>query len=240
MEPLNDPRLKIRRAEEHIDELRGAAQDFISRPHWSMTLEDDPQFPPSTYRFNVTEKPPLYIGTIVGDIVSNLRAALDHIIWQAALRHRKGRRPDRKTSFPIYDDAALYVEKSRGSLRHISRAARDVVESLQPYHRPDWPETYLLHVLNELVRVDKHQTIMPVIGAARIETNRGEIIRLPTLDDGDRVTFSVPKPLNHDLEIRVLTSIGVVVDGVPLGSPYFLQIHDFVRDEVLPRFAPFV
>jgi hypothetical protein len=46
--------------------------------------------------------PPLRLGVILGDMVHNLRSALDHLVWQAVLRN--GGRPNRSHQFPICDD----------------------------------------------------------------------------------------------------------------------------------------
>lgn len=127
-------------------------------------------------------------------------------------------------------------------MRDVRKDVRDLVESLQPYHRSTWPETWYLHVVNEVARIDKHRVVVPMFGRLRIETSKGQTFyREGLLRDGDRIGLVLPPGgLAEDLELTFWLTLGVIVGGHPVGAAGFLQIHDFIRDEVLPRFARLV
>lgn len=47
----------------------------------------------------VLHPPPLRLGVIVGDLVHNVRSALDHLVWQLVLANAQ--QPTRATQFPV-------------------------------------------------------------------------------------------------------------------------------------------
>jgi hypothetical protein len=47
-------------------------------------------------------QPPLRLGVLMGDIVHNIRCALDHLVWQLALTRTPT--PHSKPQFPILDN----------------------------------------------------------------------------------------------------------------------------------------
>ncbi len=56
-----------------------------------------------TYRMtNVGEFTP-YFSVVVGDVIHNLRSALDHLAWQLVILD--GGQPNDSTQFPIYESA---------------------------------------------------------------------------------------------------------------------------------------
>jgi hypothetical protein len=79
--PLDGARLKIVRAQKHLDSLK----DEISR-----YLDTHPYEFPTEHEGNVvaarpaivSEPPPLELGCIAGDCFSNLRKSLDYIAWE--------------------------------------------------------------------------------------------------------------------------------------------------------------
>ncbi len=99
---LDGPRLKLERADEHLDalhrELRVFADSHADRPTLDYAFD-------GTWHIVVAgplsdEPPPPHISLICGDAVHNMRCALDHMIWQLVLR--EGNRPNQFNAFPIY------------------------------------------------------------------------------------------------------------------------------------------
>lgn len=87
---LDGVRLKMARADEHLDALQNELAEFLSREPYSVfTVETDDG--DKVWRLRVNEDPPLRWSAILGDAVHNLRAALDLIAWE--LVRANGKRP---------------------------------------------------------------------------------------------------------------------------------------------------
>lgn len=125
------------------------------------------------------------VGLAVGDIVHNLRGALDHLMWQLATRHTGNniRRP-REVQFPICDTEVEY-RRSR-AWREIHPDHQATVEQFQPFRglagsTDTWSGPYIhqLSLLRNLSNVDKHRVINTVlVGASFSYTSSSPISAL--------------------------------------------------------------
>jgi len=110
---------------------------------------------------------PLVAALIAGDCLNNVRAALDHLIWQLILR--EGHEPEQINSFPICETVKHFREKcvtpacnfKKHPLKGIplNGPAWALIERAQPFKSPQ-PERDALLLLNWLTNVDKHRTIL--------------------------------------------------------------------------------
>jgi hypothetical protein len=167
----SDPRLvgsrmKVGRANAHIDELDAAIAAGRGRDYG---VGRETQAAPAAviFRARVDHVAMSRYGVVVGDVVHNLRSALDHAVWQLVLSN--GGAPDRRTVFPILRSTREYQERGRAALHGVSPTAESFVEAVQPFHTPDEtlaPEASFLWVLNEMSNWDKHRVIN--VTAARI------------------------------------------------------------------------
>lgn len=108
-------------------------------------------------RVRVHRQPPEHWAALIGDAVHNLRAAFDHIAWQAVLAD--GGTPRRSTEYPFVDKAEQLGKALRDDLRGTSVTFRELVRQTAPHPPAD---LWLVHRLDV---VDKHHTLLPV-GAA--------------------------------------------------------------------------
>lgn len=165
--PLNGARLKVVRAQEHLDSLKSEIRmyldeqpkEFLSQPAphpypWMTTTNHvlAPIVPPVT---------PLRFSTIIGDCVTNARAALDYIVWQLAIRYFDpplSKRDRFWVSWPALEHRVDHVAKIKGlakrkiparALGHINRSHH----AYAGYQAFNW--------LRILVNDDKHR--MPVL-----------------------------------------------------------------------------
>ncbi len=111
------------------------------------------------------EKPGL--GVIVGDIVHNLRCALDYVV--TALVDKSGFRLNSKHMFPIFLNPGDYAHtvgddrtaKTRGPLGGI-RYGPGLIEQLQPYHWPS-PRESPPWIIYRFSNADKHREVAATI-----------------------------------------------------------------------------
>src|SRR3989304_6763196 len=107
---LRGIRAKLRRAKEHYGTLEseiniwGKQQANIGQLNirrdgsWYVVISDPMPTIPNA-RFSV----------IVGDILHNIRSALDHLVWQLVLRD--GHEPTTRNEFPIYESRDKFFEE---------------------------------------------------------------------------------------------------------------------------------
>lgn len=154
---LDGPLLKLARAREHLEYLQALVGTFIQEETKRVTVEDDPE---SGYRLlvlNEPRDPPITWNPIIGDVLYNLRSALDHLAFQLVYANNKN--PNATgTGFPIFDKIETYVEKGLPQVRGMSQDVQTAIEATQPYHRPSPPwQTDSLLLLNRLNNVYKHR-----------------------------------------------------------------------------------
>src|SRR6185312_1300434 len=80
--PLNGARLKVCRAEEHLQALKESIADYVASVPYELAAEDDGE----TVNLVLTliSHPDPTIGAVIGDCLHNLRSALDYLMWELA------------------------------------------------------------------------------------------------------------------------------------------------------------
>lgn len=148
-DPLNDVWGKICRAEELIAEYDiHISREFLARDkRIHVGLDYDANTGEHFYYFsNVPDLSESIqgAGNILGDIVHNLRAALDQTVFQLSVNRARGKSfREKDPQFPICDTAKDWGSKSvQRMVKHVSDKSRAVIEGLQPYHGLDLITTH--------------------------------------------------------------------------------------------------
>src|SRR5260370_16394428 len=102
-ERLSLVRVKIERAKKHFHDLQAARIQFMEGTPYRIDRENNAQTGYNLYRVFDIQTPPAEIGLITGDVIHNLRSALDHLAYQLVLVN--GSTPSKQTAFPIWDNA---------------------------------------------------------------------------------------------------------------------------------------
>jgi hypothetical protein len=110
------------------------------------------------YRLDLVRPIPLEWSVSLGQIVHNLRSALDNAVYALALVH-KGRSVS-QSSFPIFTEASKYPTKGAPKVKALPEDARLLIESLQPF-RSDSHVSNALRSVNALSNQDKHRIVQP-------------------------------------------------------------------------------
>lgn len=171
--PLFSCILKLRRAYEHLEVLNSRMESFRQRNPHEIRVEVNSASQELLFWTRIREEPPPEWGPVVGDVVHNLRSALDHLACQLVIRN--GREPTTHTSFPIFDrdpftNATVGNKAWRSRVDGMSDENVAIIEDLQPYKRKNSPnpdetvENSILFVLNKFWNTDKHRELilMPV------------------------------------------------------------------------------
>ena len=93
---------------------------------------------------------PLIISILVGEIIYNLRSALDYLVYELAQLDSKQIKEG--TQFPIEDCSKLFGRRRNTFLKGVSDKHVADIERLQPYNGCDWTR-----ILRGLSNPDKHR-----------------------------------------------------------------------------------
>jgi hypothetical protein len=154
-------RVKTDRAQHHFNDLKPRAEEFRSKYTTVVGTNLDKQTGEESRYFATLQTASFEILSIAGDILQNLRSALDHIIYQLAeVAH-----PDvdfsetTRLGFPIGRDFPDYIAKRCRQVEGlIHPIAISHIDSLKPYKGgEDW--FWFLHEANN---VDKHRFLISV------------------------------------------------------------------------------
>ncbi|HUZ85433.1 MAG TPA: hypothetical protein VNF26_00615 [Candidatus Baltobacterales bacterium] len=180
------------------------------------------------------------LGVIVGDLIHNLRSALDYIV--TGLVVASGATLTNRHEFPIFTDPGDYAKKvgsatvarRGGPLDGVTHGLAEI-ERLQPYHRQPQADSGPLFCVQRFSNADKHREIsayMPMLGNVKWRLlTVGRIIEQwhptsfpPWEPDREfvlgRVRFAEPYPTTNirtEIEMRL-----DIMFGVPAFGPYSL------------------
>lgn len=164
---LDGVRVKLLRAKAHLEELRSRLGPLAAEATQSIVEAPD-EHNPSILIYRVTRVPDIdpMVAAIAGDIIHNLRSALDHLAWQLVVLD--GGLPTERTAFPLHESPTN--EKGNPRVLTIQPVINDplimaAVETMQPYSAANYghdPRTDSLGIIGRLDNIDKHRLLLTV------------------------------------------------------------------------------
>jgi hypothetical protein len=149
--------LKVERAEKHISDLNLALNAFYNREPKPYGVDGriDPKTREPVHYVSKLDDVPKTISPIIGDVLQNLRSALDHLIYQ--LVAIKFTTPPGHISFPIADNPTQYMSpKFRRKIEAAGQEAVKRIDALKPYKGGN----DILWRLGKLNNIDKHRLLL--------------------------------------------------------------------------------
>ncbi len=234
-------RAKLGRAEVHFnalgDELRRLSEEysetsfinFRNDGEWHVMFGGPiPEFP-------------IEWSLIAGDFFTNLRAVLDHLIWQLVLR--EGKKPKQTHAFPIFQSESDFIKKVESPPKDSKRSsplygiptdgdAWAIIQRAQPWYRGkadgSEPRKDMLAGLALMSNIDKHRTIL-VSMALPDQRRFGEVVRwLPEDVQPIEVRLANWEPLSHEHPTELMrvrfpldTQVTMYMDGKLAIGPTF-------------------
>ena len=171
MTGLQPVRLKLSRAAQHMEELKASIREYAGGNPCEVIPESD-----SKATINISQPPPDAIAVIAGEVLYQLRSALDHLAFELVklnpenLSLPKGW--EEKCEFPIWTELrpgqirplAYGVFKS---LPGITKNAHTFIELLQPYYGVGATNN-CLKFLKGLSNIDKHRHLSLISTRAQV------------------------------------------------------------------------
>jgi hypothetical protein len=199
---LTSVRLKLDRANQHLDRLRRETQAFLERDPAPLDIRAEKTTGPGKAEEHVVyavvrELPPSDLGLTAGDAIQNIRHALDYLIYELSLPKFRNKG---KLQFPIYRDECDFKVLAPPQIRGITGDERTLIERVQPYQTAD-PTRHPLAVLNRLANKDKHRVLL-AIAAATNETDTW----IASTNAKIAIHYFVGGPVEHDTKILAFTA----------------------------------
>ena len=132
-------------------QLDDLLHDYLDSDPITLQRQAQPDGETVAIALRVTRAPPVMLSLLVGEVVHQLRSALDHLAY--GLVRAAGNTPTRSTAFPVLTARPESPLKVHGG---VTVQALSAIEQLEPYQRRD-AEAHPLHVLNTLWNIDKHR-----------------------------------------------------------------------------------
>jgi hypothetical protein len=154
-------RLKIERADKHINDFKAAVGTFLGSNPYKVCTKRNPDTRQLIYYIESVEPVPVCIPAITGDILNSLRSALDHLAQQLYLVGTGGSEGSysAKVGFLISRSAKDFKSGLAGKVQGMQKDAVDAICALEPYDGGQGADLWTLHSLNN---IDKHRFIVAV------------------------------------------------------------------------------
>jgi hypothetical protein len=159
-------RVKVERAKKHLRdlaaELLAADNATVVRRNLDLKPGESSEIGfrlPGMVRDELVTLPRLQFDVVAtaGDIVHNLRSALDHLAYQLVVVG-SGKEPSRRVEFPIAKDVVTYEAEKARKVEGMRPVAIKAIDSVKPYKGGNDP----LWRIHELDNIDKHRTLFSV------------------------------------------------------------------------------
>lgn len=155
MHPLNNAIKRTSRAQKHLRDLKRREARFSQQQSNSLSVNLDLKPIDFAYGFSRESTIPAGFGILVGEVIYNLRAALDYLVYELAA-HDSGR-VQNGTQFPIEDAPQGFSGRAKTYLVGLNQRHITLIEGLQPYKGVDWTR-----LLRDISNPDKHRQLTPV------------------------------------------------------------------------------
>lgn len=161
-----DARLKIERADKHIQDLYTAVGSLPNA--YTSTIEIDHNIPAQSIKYDFPGVTPFLrdIALITGDAIHNLRTSLDYA-WMETIRRVAPIALNKYAKFPVRETATELENTLRGAEIHL--ASPPLFNCILSQVKPYLSGNTLLYALHRLDIADKHHLLLPLINHAVIE-----------------------------------------------------------------------
>ena len=237
---IDGPQRKLDWAYKHLQHFNAEWKSFLKGEPYKATPYIDSQTGQELLRIKVNKRPTSDLSLTFGDFVQNLRASLDHLVWDIALSDKNTPAPDDSTEFPIF--IMENAEAIRKRIKCLPQPVRDAIKGLQPYTAGDRRREHPLWIVRQLSNADKHKRI-PIVanevtflaGTREQPHLSGMTIRGRFEDEHVLPWPSFPSRTEPDVKEQAILSFAIEIDDImPLSLPIDLVdgLYDFVRNKV--------
>lgn len=238
-----------------IDRLKSQIDNFIATKPCEIvpSIERQGDYAYFSFTLSIHTQPSPEIRFAVGDVIHNLCATLDNLIWGLG----QTLRAPNDVGLEFYGTQANFDQKYSTKLSQFPQPVYDWIESIQPYHQTKYIKS--LYALHRLWSLDKHRAPdivrtagKPMTSAKMVRPHSAEQItfcRVSHETDGQIITTAIVRwDRKDEFEIDFFPIVAFTENGPvgldPLKNPtevvsYLQAVQDHISGSVLPKFKPY-
>lgn len=146
--------LKLQWAKRHLEQLDSLSDAYL-RERLKLTVGRD-FLGQLVMRVKQEHALPANFGLMIGDVATNLRATLDHIVWYLVFPHLTSEDREESVAFPFSkNEGRLKSNIEKAMIERAGPAASKIIRDIKPYPGGD----DILCGLNTLANRDKHRIV---------------------------------------------------------------------------------
>ncbi|MFH0957445.1 MAG: hypothetical protein V1897_01950 [Pseudomonadota bacterium] len=238
--------LKIHRASEHINELNAL---FQKNSPFTYILETNTKIGQRATFAKKNEAVIQRAALICGDVVHNLRSALDHAYWEVVSPVATTEKERRLLQFPFSETEARLDETMKTRLAdRVSPSFYQALIDLKPHGEPGGNE--LLYLIHKLDIIDKHKLLIPTGDYTKIsseilikqvpdfprglvncgfgQNNRDVVWNIPPMNRAKCQVAKIPDSGILEQELNVPVDIVFIVAGTIHFRPVIPTFHKLI------------
>lgn len=244
-------RVKLRQAERHLRSFEAESLDYLDKARAGFDYVTDPVAGTIEVILRAEYDPPMLLGAIVGDVLHNLRSALDAIAWETCRRAGVAAKQESAVYFPITWRPSTWPGEAKSKLPCVPPDQILEFERLQPWY---WDEQARgmgidipledargqpLWQLHELAKVDRHRTPHPLLartGDTWLGTSEGmstdiALVQPAPWKPGDTILRWIiePKERLHEAQPAGDVILTLVEDTDLRGTAALSALQDMIR-----------
>jgi hypothetical protein len=201
MNELQGAYLRRERAREHLPDLETVVTTLIKTCESGVAAYEDPEtgeWGPAPW---VIDPLRLRAGMLAGEVLYNLRAALDYLVYVVAASDAGT--PQDGTQFLIEDTQQGFTSRSKRFLKGVSEEHIALIRQFQPYKGCEWTG-----ILRDLSNIDKHRELASV-HVDFAATAFGQITEWRITPEGE----ADGEPTQHDMGMYLKGPANVLLPG---------------------------
>jgi len=168
--------VKVERAKDLLQDLESEVRSFIDSKPYIIGVRRESEPSQNVYFIDSIQSLPLKVSAIIGDVIHNLRTALDHLAYQLVLVGTE-EEPSTHIYFPIGNDESDYINRRDRQIQGALPQAIAEIDALTPYKGGN----DLLWQLHKLDIIDKHRVLITA-GSAYHSVNMGALTQRDMLN----------------------------------------------------------
>jgi hypothetical protein len=161
--PFESAKRKIARAKKHIDDVKREVVAFTQNAAYIRFSEPDTKNPQLiVHKVRMNNSVPDGLSEIAGDALANLRQALDHATYGAAIA--SGKSNPRSAYFPFGRTESDVDNAIKGNCKDVPQELYSLLRAFKPHSGGN----EVLYTLSQMANRDKHALLTPV-GATAVD-----------------------------------------------------------------------
>lgn len=221
-------RVKIERAKKNLVELEALLAGFRGKKIPVMTIRQD------VSKIEKLPVLPFEALPISGDIIHNLRSALNHLAHQLVLVGTSGTEPSRRVEFPISKDVMTYEAEKVAKMEGMRLEAVKTIDSLHPYKGGN-DTLWRIHELNN---IDKHRTLFTVDHDVLLVSDWQSYPYFFVAEQNPHFAGVFDRDVEKDMQLEIEESVRDM--HIAKGNALLPTLHQLVNfvDELPTKFLP--